>query len=196
MPSTSLIMGKLSGRNAFRDKLESLGYHLEPAALNDAFKRFKDLADSKKEIYDEDVIALVDEEAARHLRKGERISFVSLQVEAGSKSPQVAELELTVDGELKTATARGNGPVDAIFSAIRAIFPHPEVDLQLFQVHAVTGGTDAQARVTVKLEEAGVVTYGQSADADTMVASCCAYLHALNKMILKQGHAERHEVGP
>jgi 2-isopropylmalate synthase len=196
LKKSELVMGKHSGRHAFRKKLEELGYTLGDNALEDAFKRFKDLADNKKEIYDEDVIALVDEEAARHLRKGERVSFVSLQVEAGSKGPQVAELELTVDGELKTATARGNGPVDAIFSAIRAIFPHPDVDLQLFKVHAVTGGTDAQARVTVKLEESGLVTYGQSADADTMVASCCAYLHALNKMILRQGHAERHEVGP
>ncbi|HTK84432.1 MAG TPA: 2-isopropylmalate synthase, partial [Patescibacteria group bacterium] len=190
LKQTTLVMGKHSGRHAFRKKLEELGYNLGDNALEDAFKRFKDLADQKKEIYDEDVISLVDEEAARHLRKGERVSFVSLQVEAGSKGPQVAELELTVDGELKAATARGNGPVDAIFSAIRTIFPHPDVELSMFKVHTVTGGTDAQARVTVKLEEDGMVTYGQSADVDTMIASCCAYLHALNKMILRQGHAE------
>jgi len=179
---SELVLGKHSGSHAFKNKLQELGYELGDNALKDAFKRFKDLADRKKEIFDEDIIALVDDEE----RGSERISFVSLQVQAGSKGPQVAELELTIEGQLQNARAEGNGPVDAIFNAIRMMVPHDDAVLLLYQVHAVTGGTDAQAEVTVKLEENGRTVFGQGADADTMVASCRAYIHALNKLILKR----------
>jgi 2-isopropylmalate synthase len=182
VPSTSLIMGKLSGRNAFRDKLESLGYVLEAAALNDAFKRFKDLADKKREIFDEDIVALVDDSMSIATQS---IKFVSLQVMAGSKGPQLADLELEIDGKVENVQARGKGPIDAIFNAIRRAVPH-DAALQLFQVHAVTGGTDAQAEVTVRLEENGKTVNGQGADADTLVASCRAYVHALNKLLVKR----------
>jgi len=174
---TSLVMGKLSGRNAFRDKLESMGYFIEGEALNDAFKRFKDLADRKKHVFDDDIIALVDEQLAA---EGERIGFKRLRVVAGTDGPQTAEIDLVVDGEEKFAIARGNGPVDAVFNAIRQIVPHQAV-LELYQVHAVTGGTDAQATVSVRLNGDGIMATGRSSDPDTLVASAKAYLHALNK---------------
>jgi 2-isopropylmalate synthase len=179
---SSLVMGKHSGRHAFRRKLEELGYELGENALEDAFQRFKDLADKKKDIYDEDVIALVDDEAGHG---GDRIKFVSLQVIAGSKGPQKATLELEVDGKIRTTEAGGNGPVDATFNAIGELVPHQSM-LELYQVHAVTGGTDAQAEVTVRLEENGRTVNGQGADTDTLVASARAYIHALNKLLVKR----------
>jgi 2-isopropylmalate synthase len=179
---STLVMGKHSGRHAFKSKLKELGFELGDNALNDAFRRFKDLADKKKEIFDEDIVALVDDAV---VRSNEYIRFVSLQVIAGSKGPQKADLELEIGGELKATTATGDGPVDATFNAIKQLFPH-QVRLQLFQVHAVTEGTDAQAEVTVRLEENGKTVNGQGSDTDTLVASCKAYLHALNKLLTKR----------
>ena len=179
---TSLVMGKLSGRNAFRDKLESMGYTLEQEALNDAFKRFKDLADRKKHVFDDDIIALVDEQLAA---EGERIGFKRLRVVAGTEGPQTAEIDLIVDGVEQFSLARGNGPVDAVFNAIRQLVPHQAV-LELYQVHAVTGGTDAQATVSVRLNGDGIMATGRSSDPDTLVASAKAYLHALNKFEVRK----------
>jgi len=175
---TSLVMGKHSGRHAFRDKLESMGYFLEGDALNDAFKRFKALADKKKHVFDDDIIVLVDDQLAA---EGERIVFKRLRVVCGTDGPQTAEIDLTVDGEEKYAIARGNGPVDAVFLAIRQIVPH-DGKLDLYQVHAVTGGTDAQATVSVRLNGEGIMATGRSSDPDTLVASAKAYLHAVNKL--------------
>ena len=185
VPSTSLIMGKLSGRNAFRDKLESLGYVLEPAPLNDAFKRFKDLADKKKHVFDEDIIALVDDQLAG---AQERISIGRLKVVAGTDGPQTAELELVIEGETRATTSTGNGPVDAVFNAIRQLVPHTAV-LELYQVSAVTEGTDAQATVSVRLAEQGLVATGKASDPDTLVASARAYVHALNKLEVRRAKA-------
>jgi len=185
VPSTSLIMGKLSGRNAFRDKLEALGYVLEPAVLNDAFKRFKDLADRKKHVFDEDIIALVDEQMAG---AQERISLRALKVVAGTEGPQTADIRLSVDGEERTASAEGNGPVDAVFNAIRQLCPHAAI-LELYQVSAVTEGTDAQATVSVRLAEQGLVATGKASDPDTLVASARAYVHALNKLDVRRAKA-------
>ncbi|MDJ0609885.1 MAG: 2-isopropylmalate synthase [Kiloniellales bacterium] len=179
---STLVMGKHSGRHAFQSKLEELGFTLGDNELNDAFQRFKDLADHKKDVYDEDIVALVDDAVLRH---NDRIKFGSLQVVCGSKGPQKAELELEVDGVAHSESAEGNGPVDAVFQAIRKIFPH-DGRLQLYQVHAVTGGTDAQAEVTVRLEEAGKTVNGQGADYDTLVASARAYINALNKLLVKR----------
>ena len=184
---TSLVMGKHSGRAAFRDKLNALGYgDIGDNALNDAFRRFKDLADRKKIVYDEDIVALVDDEV---VRDHQRIKFVSLEVRAGSKEPARAVLELEVDGEVKAANETGDGPVDAAFKAIRAIFPH-DSELLLFSVGAVTEGTDAQARCTVRLQEEGKMVDGQGADTDTIVAAVRAYVHALNKLITKRARTE------
>jgi 2-isopropylmalate synthase len=179
---STLVMGKHSGRHAFRMKLKELGFEVGDNAATDAFRRFKDLADRKKEIFDEDIVALVDDEVGR---AHQRVKFVSLQVVAGSKGPQTAELELDIDGTVHKTKTSGNGPVDATFNAIKALVPHA-VRLQLYQVHAVTEGTDAQAEVTVRLEESGKSVNGQGADPDTLVASARAYLHALNKLFTKR----------
>ena len=153
---SNLVMGKHSGRHAFKKKLEELGYSLGENALNDAFVRFKALADKKKEIFDEDLVALVDDEIHN---SDQLVRFVSLYVQCGSKIRPTAELELEVDGVRRQAVQTGDGPVDATFKAIRQIFPH-EAGLALFQIHAVTEGTDAQAEVTVRLEEAGKLVTG------------------------------------
>ncbi|MBI1340252.1 2-isopropylmalate synthase [bacterium] len=180
--STSLVMGKLSGRNAFRDKLKALGYELDQEALNDAFRRFKDLADKKKHVFDDDIIALVDDQMAG---AEERMALKRLRVVAGTEGPQEAELTLSIAGVESTALATGNGPVDAVFNAIRKLAPHEAV-LELYQVMAVTQGTDAQATVLVRLSEGGLVASGKAADPDTLVASARAYVHALNRLEVRR----------
>ena len=119
------------------------------------------------------------------IRHNDRVKFVSLHVICGSTGPQKATLELEIDGETLWAEATGDGPVDATFNAIKELFKH-EAKLQLFQVHAVTEGTDAQAKVTVRLEENGRSVNGQGADTDTLVASAKAYVNALNKLLVKR----------
>jgi len=179
---TTLVMGKHSGRAAFKAKLKDLGYVLGDNAIEEAFRRFKELADRKKDVFDEDIVALVDDEVVRdHVR----VRFVSLEVQCGSKQPPKAELELEIDGKPGKVTATGDGPIDATFNAIKQLFPHT-AKLQLFQVQAVTEGTDAQAEVTVRLEEDGKTVNGQGADTDTLVAAARSYVNALNKLLVKR----------
>ncbi len=180
--ATSLVMGKHSGRNAFRDKLKQLGYTLSDNAFEDAFVRFKDLADQKKHVYDEDLEALVDEKLSN---AEDRMKVLSLLVVAGTLGPQVATLTLEIDGVHKTVQSQGNGPVDAVFNAIKALIPHEAV-LELYQVHAVTEGTDAQAEVSVRLQEGGMTFTGRAAHPDTLVSSAKAYLAALSKLTARQ----------
>ena len=179
---TSLVMGKHSGRHAFVHKLEELGYKLGANQLEDAFVRFKALADRKKHVYDEDIEALVDEGIAT---AQDRIKIVSLTVIAGTRGPQRATMRLDIEGRICVEEAEGNGPVDATFNAIKALVPH-EATLELYQVHAVTEGTDAQAEVSVRLSEAGKTVTAKGADPDTLVASAKAYLGALNRLIVKR----------
>jgi 2-isopropylmalate synthase len=181
---TSLVMGKHSGRHAFKEKLKDLGYSLGDNQLEDVFARFKALADRKKHVYDEDIEALVDNEIAE---QSDRIKVLSLTVIAGTMGPQTATLTLDIDGQHVTRQSTGNGPVDAIFNAIKALVPH-EAKLQLYQVHAVTEGTDAQAEVSIRLEDAesGRSVTSRAADPDTLVASAKAYVGALNRLKLKQ----------
>jgi 2-isopropylmalate synthase len=197
LSESKLALQKHSGRNAFRSKLAEMGYDLGDNAFQDAFNRFKDLADKKKEIYDEDLIALLEDGLNS---ENNTIQFVSLAVQAGSQGPQTAEITLQVDGQAKTAKTNGNGPVDATFRAIREIYPHDNADLELYQVHAVTGGTDAQADVTVRLREGSRTVNGTAADADTLVASARAYVQALNKLVnrrdYKNPQTARDEVNP
>ena len=180
---TALVMGKHSGRHAFVHKLEELGYRLGDNQIEDAFVRFKALADRKKHVYDEDIEALVDEEIAT---AHDRIKVLSLTVIAGTMGPQSATLTLDIDGHHETTQATGNGPVDATFHAIKKLVPH-EALLELYQVHAVTEGTDAQAEVSVRLSEKGDVVAGKGADPDTLVASARAYVAALNKVMARRG---------
>ena len=180
--STSLMLGKLSGRHAFKDKLESMGYTLEDAAFEDAFRRFKDLADKKKHVFDEDIAALVDD---GFMRGQEAIKVVSVRVETGTGIKPQASMTLSVHGEDKQVTTTGDGPVDAVFRAIHEAYPHTVV-LQLFQINAVTEGTDAQATVNVRLEENGRTVTGKASDTDTLVAAAHAYVSALNKLLVKR----------
>jgi len=182
LQKSTLVMGKHSGRHAFRAKLEELGYELGDNAIEDAFHRFKALADKKKDVFDEDLVALVDDEV---LRDHDRIKLVSLQVKCGTKGPQSAEVELDIDGEIRSASSEGDGPVDAIFKCIKALCGQ-SARLRLFQINAVTHGTDAQAEVTVRLEEDGKTVNGQGADTDTLVAAARAYIHAHNKLLVKR----------
>ena len=178
---SSLVMGKHSGSHAFKAKLKDLGYELGQNALKEAFVRFKDLADRKKHVYDDDIIALVDDALARG---GERIRVTHLRVVAGTEG-QSAELTLDIEGKEQSATATGDGPVDAVFNAIHMIVPH-EAALRLFQVYAVTEGTDAQAQVSVRLEDDGRIATGQAADTDTLTASAKAYVNALNNLLARK----------
>lgn len=179
---STLVMGKHSGRHAFKAKLSELGFDLSGNQLDDAFVRFKDLADRKKDVFDEDIVALVDDSIHS---ESDHLKFDSLLVVAGSKGPQTAVLEMKVDGVVKATKAAGNGPVDAVFNAVKDIYPH-DATLMLYQVHAVTAGTDAQAEVTVRLAEDGRTAIGQGADADTLVASARAYIAALNKLNVRR----------
>ncbi|MDD5586246.1 MAG: 2-isopropylmalate synthase [Alphaproteobacteria bacterium] len=193
LTKTSLKLGKLSGRNAFRSKLQELGYELGDDALTDAFKRFKDIADRKKEVFDEDLLALVDDQIAR---ANDQFRFVGLEVHAGSRTPPSATLELSIDGRNVTATATGNGPIDAAFNALKSLIPH-KAELVLYQVKAITGGTDAQAETTVRLEEDGYTVNGQGTDPDTIVSSARAYIHALNKLAIRRlKSAPTHRISP
>ena len=182
---TSLVMGKHSGRHAFKEKLNDLGYaDVTDDVIQSAFGKFKVLADKKKHVYDDDIMALVDDSLITD-NQINAINLKSLKVFAGTGEPQRAEMTLDVYGEVKKTSETGDGPVDAIFKCIKVLYPH-DVKLQLYQVHAVTEGTDAQATVSVRIEEKGKTTVGQAADTDTLVASANAYLSALNKMIIKR----------
>ena len=183
LSETNLVMGKHSGRAALRSKLENLGYGLGDNQLKDVFVRFKELADRKKEIYDEDLIALMSENSSEAAHDHIQVKF--LRVICGTEAPQSADLTLVVDGETHQVTATGDGPVDATFNAIKMVFPH-DAKLALYQVHAVTEGTDAQATVSVRMEEDGKIVTGQSSDTDTVVASAKAYVNALNKLIVRR----------
>ena len=187
---SSLIMGKHSGRHAFKEKLNDLGYSgITDDVIQIAFGKFKILADKKKHVYDDDIASLVDDSL---IKEDNVINLKSLKVFAGTGEPQKADMTLEIYGEIKKATETGDGPVDAIFRCIKKLYPH-EVKLQLYQVHAVTEGTDAQATVSVRIEEKGKTTVGQAADTDTLVASANAYLNALNKMIIKRSKTAPEE---
>ncbi len=180
--ATSLVMGKHSGRAGMIHKLEELGYKLSKNQVDDVFVRFKALADRKKEIYDEDIEALVDQEMTS---SDDHIRLVSLSVIAGTRGPQRATMKLDIEGTAKLSEEEGNGPVDAVFNCIKALVPH-EAKLELYQVHAVTAGTDAQAEVSVRLSQDGRSVTSRASDPDTLVASAQAYLSALNKIVKKK----------
>ncbi|PTQ66990.1 2-isopropylmalate synthase [Celeribacter persicus] len=183
LSGTSLPLGKHSGRAALRAKLDELGYPMADNQLKDVFVRFKDLADRKKEVFDDDLIALLRDAGAAE--QNERIKVKFLRVICGTEAPQSADLILEVDGVEKQVTCQGDGPVDATFKAIKSIFP-TTARLQLYQVHAVTEGTDAQATVSVRLEEDGKIVTGQSSDTDTVVASAKAYVNAMNRLLVRR----------
>ncbi|MDC1047290.1 2-isopropylmalate synthase [Alphaproteobacteria bacterium] len=179
---SSLVLGKHSGKHAFSEKLKELGYDFGDNALMEVFGRFKDLADKKKEIFEEDLIALAGE---RTLTYDEHIKFVSLEVNAGSLSKHQAKLTLIMDDKKLSNTSKGNGPVDATFNAIKQI-TQTDFGLKLYQVHAITAGTDAQGEVTVRLEDDDLSSQAKGSDPDIIVASAKAYISSLNKLIFKK----------
>ena len=182
LSATNLVMGKHSGRAALRLKLENLGFTLADNQLKDVFVRFKELADRKKEIYEDDLIALM---SSGENEANDRLVVKNLQVVCGTEGPQSAKLTMLIDEIETTTTAIGDGPVDATFNAVKALYAH-SARLQLYQVHAVTEGTDAQATVSVRMEEDGNIATGQSADTDTVVASAKAYVNALNRLLVRR----------
>ncbi len=184
LSETNIVMGKHSGRAALRSKLKDLGFDLADNQLNDVFVRYKALADRKKEVFDDDLIALVTDAGASDASDHLEVKF--LRVICGTEAPQSADITLRVGDTDQQATAQGDGPVDAAFNAVKAIFPN-DAQLQLYQVSAVTEGMDAQATVSVRIEEDGRIATGQSADTDTVVASVRAYVNALNRLILRRG---------
>ena len=175
---SSLVLGKLSGRHAFRERLKDLGYRLSTADLELAFRQFKQLADKKREIYDEDIESIVVEEI---LRVPRRFKLVYINVIAGNVTVPTATVQMEVDGQLMLEAGFGDGPVDATFKTIKKITRTKSKLLQ-FAINAITIGTEAQGEVTVKLEEKGQTVIGQGADTDVIVASTKAYINALNKM--------------
>ena len=183
LTAKNIAMGKHSGRAALRSKLKELGVELADNQLNDVFVRFKALADRKKEVFDEDLVALVADEQTNDAH--DTITLKKLRVVCGTEGPQEAEMVLEIEGETKAIDATGDGPVDAAFNCVKMLVPHT-ANLQVYQVHAVTEGTDAQATVSVRLEENGRIVTGTSADTDTIVASVKAYINALNRLIVRR----------
>jgi 2-isopropylmalate synthase len=186
-PSNELVLGKHSGRHAFRERLAELGFGLEGDEFERAFKRFKDLADKKKSIFNEDLEAIV---ADAVVQSDERFEFRQLTVLSGSFPTPTATVELGVDGQSRKTTATGVGPVDAIFKAV-AELTETKSELVRYQVNAITAGLDAQGEVSVTLSEGGRRVIGHGAHYDVLVASAKAYVHALNKL---EWHKKRHAV--
>jgi 2-isopropylmalate synthase len=185
--ANKLTLGKLSGRNAFRSRLKELGIELQTEEmLNAAFARFKDLADKKSEIFDEDLHALVSDEAMEEA--AEHFKLVYLQANSQTGEVPHATITMSENGSEKSAESNGGGPVDATFKAIESIVASG-AELQLYSVNNITSGTDAQGEVTVRLSKGGRIVNGQGADTDIVVASAKAYLNGLNKLYSKAERA-------
>jgi 2-isopropylmalate synthase len=178
LTQSKMVMGKLSGRHAFRQRLEELGYKLTDEEINHAFERFKRLADQKKEIYEEDLEVIISDEIAK---MAEWVVLKSFHVESGTDEVPTATVELEIDGKFVKHTGTGDGPVDAVFRTI-AVMVQTKSRLTMYAVNAITGGTDAQGEVAVRLEEDGRTVSGHGADTDIITASARAYLNALNKL--------------
>jgi len=178
VPTNALVLGKHSGRHAFREKIKALGYELENAQIETAFEAFKVLADKKKVVYDEDLEALIAEKV---LRLPDRFRMMYLNVNSGTVTVPTATVQMMIDGVVRQEAGFGDGPVDAAFSVIKKITGHTP-RLVNFSINSITGGTDAQAEVSVRIEEEGTLANGQAADTDIVVASAKAFVHALNKL--------------
>jgi 2-isopropylmalate synthase len=185
-----LTLGKLSGRNAFKTRLHELGIDLPTEEkLNEAFKRFKDLADKKREIFDEDLQALIAEENLEQV-ENEHYRLVSLTAHSETGDQPFAKIVVADGGTEKPAQSEGSGPVDAAFKAIESLVSSG-AELLLYSVNNITSGTDSQGEVTVRLSKAGRIVNGQGSDTDIVVASAKAYINALNKL-----HSKLERVNP
>ena len=181
-----MVLGKHSGRNAFRTRLEELGISFEKEEeLNAVFSQFKELADKKHEVYDDDLQALVSDSIQGNA--DERIKLISLKVGTETGIKPKARVTLSIDGEQKHADAEGGGPVDATYKAIESMV-RSGCNLQLYSVNNITDGTDSQGEVTVRIDKGGRIVNGLGSDTDIVIASAKAYINALNKVL---GHNER-----
>jgi 2-isopropylmalate synthase len=178
--ANKIVLGKLSGRNAFKQRLQELGVQLESEAeINAAFAKFKELADRKSEIFDEDILALVSDEAVTHEQEAYRLVSLRQHSETGERPH--AEVVFTAEGKEVRGTSDGNGPVDASLKAIESQV-QSGAEMVLYSVNAISGSTESQGEVTVRLQNSGRVVNGVGADPDIVVASAKAYLSALNKL--------------
>ena len=184
LAKSTLVMGKHSGRHAFKIRLKELGYELSDENLNKAFERFKTLADQKKEVFDEDIEAIVADEVLR-IEIPERFRLATLNVVSGTESTPSATVEMSLDGKQVKESGTGDGPVDAVYKTI-AKMTKTKSKLLRYSVNAITGGTDAQGEVTVRLQENDHIVLGQGAHTDIIVASAKAYINALNKLEYKK----------
>jgi 2-isopropylmalate synthase len=192
-PGTELVLGKLSGRHAFKNRLENLGYRLSEERLEKAFEEFKRLAEKKKEVTDLDLIALVNEERREAGTEGQREVFrlEHLQVTCGNHEVPTATVRLTgPDGKAYQDAATGTGPVDATYKAINRIVNVPNKLLE-YRVESVTAGIDALGEVSVRVESEGMLQVGHGADTDIIVASARAFINALNRLIEARGQLPR-----
>ncbi len=184
LPSNMLVLGKHSGRHAFRDRLVTLGYELTDAQVDKAFVVFKQIADKKKEVYDEDIEAIVADEV---LKWAEKYHLESLNIASGTDILPTATMKIAIDGAAVSESGQGDGPVDAVYKTIASI-TKTKSRLLRYQVNAITGGTDAQGEVMVRLEEDGHTVSGTGSDTDIIVASAKAYVNALNKLEHKKSN--------
>lgn len=173
-----LVLGKHSGRHAFRERLQALGYYLTEEEVNLSFKRFKDLADRKKTIFDEDLEAIVAEEV---LRTADTYKLLSVTIMSGSEVVPTATVKMLVDGEECHGAELGNGPVDATYNTILKLTGR-RPNLMRFSISAITGGTDALGEASIRLEEDGNIAMGKGAHEDILVASAKAMVNALNRL--------------
>jgi 2-isopropylmalate synthase len=179
---TELVLGKHSGRHAFKERLKELGYELSEGEIETAFQKFKHLADQKKDIFDDDIAALISEEVSKI---PETYSLVDLSISSGVNVRPTATLRLRVHDRIVEKVAHGDGPVDAVYRAVATI-TETKSNLLKFEVKSITGGTDALGEVLVSLEEDGVKVRGQGADTDIIVAAAKAYINALNKLAARR----------
>jgi 2-isopropylmalate synthase len=189
LSSNELVLGKHSGRHAFRNKLEMLGYQYSDDKVDRLFKKFKALADKKKEIYDEDLEMLV---ASELFTIEEKYKLLSARFSGGTDILPSATVEIEVDGEYFKKQGSGDGPVDAVYDAIKKVVPD-EVTITRFSISAITGGSDAQGEVTVYIEEDGIGSVGRAAKTDIVIASAEALVNALNRLYLKKQMNEKGE---
>lgn len=187
LPSNLLVLGKHSGRHAFKERLKALGYELSEDDLNKAFAQLKALADKKKEVYDEDIEAIISDEI---LMIADRFKLLSVNITSGTETSPSATIEMEIDGRNFKSAGRGNGPVDAIYKTIAGI-TKTKSKLLKFSVNAITGGTEALGEVSVHLEEDGISVIGRGAHTDIIVASAKAYVNALNKLEYKKGQKQK-----
>jgi len=181
LPGNRLVMGKHSGRHAFGERIRDLGFHLNPTDVNRAFLRFKELADKKKEVYDEDIEAIVAEEVLRLPDRPDHYELLYLNVNSSSNAIPSATVKMRVDEQELTDHATGDGLVDACYKAIAKI-TGSRSRLARYSVKAITGGADAQGEVSCLIEDGGIQVSGQGAHTDIIMASCLAYINALNKL--------------